>query len=96
LKAIGFGRQLVLFLVLAEAMIVSGVGGVIGTIGSKLFFDSYDIAKHSAGFLPFFYVPWSTALAGLAVSLLIGFLSGVVPAVRAARLSVVNGLRKVV
>jgi ABC-type antimicrobial peptide transport system permease subunit len=33
---------------------------------------------------------------GLAVSLLIGFASGFVPAINAARLSVVNGLRKVV
>ncbi|GAC1471950.1 MAG: ABC transporter permease [Isosphaeraceae bacterium] len=96
LKAIGFGKQLVLFLVLAEAMIVTGIGGVLGTIGSKFFFDFYDIAKHSAGFLPFFYVPWTTALIGLVVSLLIGFASGIVPAYRASRLSVVNGLRKVV
>ena len=33
---------------------------------------------------------------GLAVALLIGFFSGLFPAYRASKLSVVNGLRKVV
>ena len=96
LKAIGFGRQLVLFLILAEAMIVSGVGGLIGTVGCKLFFDVVDLSKYAGGFLPLFFVPWSTALMGLAVSLLIGFASGLIPAARAAQLSVIDGLRKVV
>ena len=96
LKAIGFGRQLILFFVLAEAMIVAGLGGVVGAMGGKLFFDSVDLSSYSGGFLPFFYVPWVTALVGLAVSVLIGFASGIIPAILAARLSVVKGLRKVV
>jgi putative ABC transport system permease protein len=56
----------------------------------------FDIARYSAGFLPFFYVPWNTALMGLGLSLLIGLASGVLPAARAAQLSVVDGLRKVI
>ncbi len=96
LKAIGFGKGLVIFLVLAEAVIVSGIGGLLGAIGSKLLFDVVDLSRYSGGFLPFFFVSWPTALAGLAVSLFIGFASGFIPAINAARLSVVNGLRKVV
>src|SRR5262249_33122329 len=96
LRAIGFGKQLILFLVLAEGMLVSGLGGIVGPIGSKLLCDVVDFARFSGGFLPFFYISWPTALIGLAVALAIGFVSGVVPAVRAAQLSVINGLRKVV
>lgn len=96
LKAIGFSKGRVIFLVMAEAMIVAGVGGIIGALGSKLLFDWVDIAKFTAGFLPFFYIPWSTALWGLGASLVIGLLSGFIPAIQAANLSVVNGLRKVV
>jgi putative ABC transport system permease protein len=96
LKAIGFSKPLVLALVLAEAVLVSGLGGVIGVFGCKLLCEVVDIAVLTGGFLPFFHVFWSTALLGLAVSLLIGFGSGIVPAVFAARLSVVGGLRKVV
>ncbi len=96
LKAIGFGRGLVVNLVLAESILVTMVGGAIGALGAKAFFDLVDISRYTAGFLPFFFVPWRTALLGLGAALVIGFLSGIVPAIGAARLSVVNGLRKVV
>ena len=96
LKAIGFGKPLVVFLVLAEATLVAGLGGIVGTLGCKLLCDVVDVARFSGGFLPFFYIPWTTALQGMAVALLVGFGSGFIPAVRAAQLSVVKGLRKVV
>lgn len=96
LKAIGFSSGLVLFLVLAEAMVLAGLGGLLGSFGGKLLFDTVDVAKYSAGFLPFFYVSTRTATIGLCLSLLIGFCSGIIPAMLAARSSVINGLRKVV
>jgi putative ABC transport system permease protein len=96
LKAIGFGKSLLIALVLAEALLVTGLGGVVGALGSKLVCDVIDLGRYTASFLPFFYIPWSTAILGLGVSLLIGLASGFIPAVRAARLSVVQGLRKVV
>ena len=77
-------------------MLVSGLGGFLGTIGCKVLCDVVDVSKYTGGFLPFFYIPWSTAIVGLVFSLSIGFFSGVIPAVLAARLSVVDGLRKVV
>lgn len=96
LKAIGFTRGLVLFLVLAEAMLITGIGGLVGSLGAKLLFDSVDLSRFTGGILPFFFIPWSIALVGLGLSLLIGFVSGIIPAALAARLSVINGLRKVV
>ena len=96
LKAIGFPKGLVLFLVLTEAVLVSGLGGAIGSLGSKAFFDYVDIAPYTGGFLPFFYVSWNIALLGLGVSLFVGFASGLFPALFAANSSVTSGLRKVV
>ena len=96
LKAIGFGKSLVVMLILAESIIIAGIGGLLGAIGIKLFCDVVDLSRYSAGMLPFFYVPWSTAVGGLLVALGIGTFSGLFPALRASRLSVVNGLRKVV
>ncbi len=96
LKAIGFGAPLVLFLVLAESTLVAGIGGLVGAVGSKFLCDIFDLSRFTGGFLPFFYISWSTALMGLGLALFIGFWSGFIPAVRAARMSVVNGLRKVV
>jgi putative ABC transport system permease protein len=96
LKAIGFSKELVLFLVMTEAVLVSGFGGALGTLGCKGFCDYVDISQFTGGFLPFFYVSWNIALLGLGISLFIGFASGFIPAVLAANSSVVNGLRKVV
>ncbi len=96
LKAIGFSRARVLFLVMTEAILVAGLGGAIGALVARRSSTSYDISPYTAGFLPFFYVPWSIAWAGLSVSLLIGFASGVFPAIFAANSSVIDGLRKVV
>jgi putative ABC transport system permease protein len=96
LKAIGFSKELVLFLVLTEAVLVAGIGGAMGTLGCKAFCDFVDISVYTGGFLPFFYVPWNVALLGLSVSLFVGFASGFFPALFAANSSVINGLRKVV
>lgn len=96
LKAIGFPKGRVLFLVLAEAVIIAGLGGLVGAIGTKLLFDVFDIAPYTGGFFPFFFVPWNIALLGLAGSLVIGLVSGLVPALNAANTPVVEGLRKVV
>ena len=96
LKAIGYGKNLILFLVLAEAMLLTGLGGMLGAFGCKLFCDVVDVARYSAGFLRFFYVSLANATLGVVLSLLIGFFSGIVPAVLAARSSVIQGLRKVV
>ena len=96
LKAIGFGKALVVSLILAESVLIAGFGGLLGSVGIKIFCDYVDLSKYTAGFLPFFYVPWSTAVFGLLVAVAIGVFSGLFPAWRASRLSVVNGLRKVV
>jgi putative ABC transport system permease protein len=96
LKAIGFSKGQVLFLVLTEAILVAGLGGVLGSLGCKALCDLVDVAKYTAGFLPVFFVPWRIALFGLLVSLFVGFVSGVFPAILAANSSVINGLRKVV
>jgi putative ABC transport system permease protein len=96
LKAIGFSKGLLLFIVLAEAMLIAGVGGIVGSLGAKAFFDAVDIAPYTAGFMPFFFIPWNTALGGVVASIGIGLLSGLIPAFRASHISVIDGLRKVV
>ncbi len=97
LRSIGFGRILVMSLVLGEAVAIAVVGGVIGSLGGKLLFMLFDITLTAIpGMAGGFYIPWSTALGGLALAVAIGLASGVVPAWQAARVSVVDGLRKVV
>jgi putative ABC transport system permease protein len=82
-------------MVLFEAMLIGLLGGVAGAMGAKLLFATVDFSKWLTGF-GFLYVPWNTALLGLLMASLIGLLSGIIPAWRAAQLSVVDGLRRVV
>lgn len=95
LKAVGFSQNTVLGMFLSESILIGLLGGVAGALGAKLLFDSIDISKFQPQ-LAMFYVPWSTALWGLGLAAIVGFLSGIIPAWRAAHLSVVDGLRKVV
>ena len=97
LKAIGFTRPLVLFMVLSEAVLVAGVGGAIGSLGSQgASATSWTSRNSLAASCRSTTFPGTSHLTGLAVSLLIGLASGLYPAVRAANLSVIDGLRRVI
>jgi putative ABC transport system permease protein len=96
LKAIGFSRPMVLALVLCEAIVIALAGGLVGVIGARLLFTYSDLTISGIPGFNAFYIPWSTVTFGLAVAVAIGLASGIVPAWRAAQVSVVEGLRKVV
>lgn len=98
LKAIGFSKPRVLALVLGESTMISILGGVLGIAGGLGALQLLSSVPIAAALFP---IP-VTALAGpwlaglIAVAAGIGFVSGVVPAVRASQLSVVDGLRRIV
>jgi putative ABC transport system permease protein len=94
-KAIGFGQTTILGLFLSEATLIGMLGGILGAGGGKLLLEAVDLSKMIPG-LGWLYVPWTTALAGVALATSIGFVSGLFPAWRAAHVSVIEGLRKVV
>jgi putative ABC transport system permease protein len=95
LKAIGFNQPTVLGMFLAESVAIGLLGGILGALGAKLLFASVDLSTIDAG-LGMFFIPWRTALWGLALATVVGLLSGLIPAWNASRVSVVDGLRKVV
>ncbi|MDZ4657629.1 MAG: FtsX-like permease family protein [Bythopirellula sp.] len=94
-KAIGFPQSTILGLFLSEAVVIGLLGGIMGAFGAKLLFSVVDFSKIIPG-LAWLYVPWSTALWGVALATGIGLVSGIIPAYRAANVSVIEGLRKVV
>jgi putative ABC transport system permease protein len=95
LKAIGFSRARVLNMILGESCLISAIGGLLGLAVGGGFLQ----LVHSAfpQVIPFSVAdmagPWMLWIVGIAVG--IGLISGIVPAVRAAQLSVVDGLRRV-
>jgi putative ABC transport system permease protein len=93
LKTIGFTDRTLFGLVMLEAGMVAGVGALLGLGGAKLLYRATNF--NAGGFLPGFDVTGRTLLSGAGVTLLLLLASGLVPAVRAARLPVVQALRKV-
>ena len=92
LKTIGFSDTTVLLLVMAEALTVGLVGGGIGVIVGKLYTLTGD---PTGGLLPIFYLAPQNMLMGLLLGVFIGMLSGLMPAVFAMRLRIVEALRRV-
>jgi putative ABC transport system permease protein len=96
LKAIGFPKSRVLCMILGESCFIAGLGGLVGLVVGSAFLQLLNGA--SPQFFPFgisqLAGPWMLTIIVIAAA--IGFVSGIVPAVRAARLSVIDGLRRVV
>jgi putative ABC transport system permease protein len=87
-KALGARRQEVLFQFLAEAVVLTSVGGVIGVlIGSAI-----GVAIHFASGFPI-SLPWWSFAIGLGFSGGVGIFFGMVPAYRAAKLDPIEALR---
>lgn len=98
LKAIGFSKQRVLALVLGEATMIAIIGGLLGIVGGLGALHLLSQVPVAASMFPLpvwaLAGPWLLGLIGVAAG--IGFVSGVVPAILAAQLSVIDGLRQVV
>jgi putative ABC transport system permease protein len=92
LKTIGYSDTKVLLLVMAEALTVGLVGGSIGVLAGKLYTLTGD---PTGGLLPIFYLAPQNMLMGLVLALIIGTLSGLMPAIFAMRLRIVEALRRV-
>jgi putative ABC transport system permease protein len=92
LKAIGFSDGFLLVLVIVETLVVAAVGGGIGLALAKLFTLRGDPTR---GLLPFFYLPPNPIVLGFVLALAVGLMSGILPALSAKRLRVVDALRRV-
>jgi putative ABC transport system permease protein len=90
LKAVGYSDRFVLAFVLAESLLIAGVGGALG-----LWLAHGMVAQDITRGLLAMYLPGSALAAGVAVALGTGFLAGLLPAVGAMRLSVVDALRRI-
>jgi putative ABC transport system permease protein len=93
LKTVGFSDGLLFALVMVEAGALALTGAAIGLGAAKILYPA--IHFNGAGFLPGFTVATSTLIIGALVAVALMLASGLVPALRAARLPIVQALRKV-
>ncbi|HEV2105639.1 MAG TPA: ABC transporter permease [Candidatus Eisenbacteria bacterium] len=91
LKTLGFSDGAVFGMVVAEAACITLGGGVAGALLAKLAIERSGF--NALGFLPPMIVYWRTVAVGVLIAVGIGAVSGLVPAVRAARLRIVDALR---
>lgn len=96
LKAIGFEQRLVLAIMLTEFILLTAIGGAIGSYGAHFLFLFVDAGKMTQGFLQNLGVHAKTLTICMATAIGVGLIAGGFPALRASNLRVVDGLRRVV
>lgn len=92
LKTVGFGNGAVFGLVMAESVLITLVGGGLGLLLARVAFLGRNPLNQ---FFPGFGVTPGTIALGLATAVALGLISGAIPALQSARLSVVSALRRV-
>jgi putative ABC transport system permease protein len=98
LRALGFGSTPVVVSVLAEALIIALVGGVIGALISYFAFNG--VRASTMNFSTFSQITFAFTVTpvvlvlGVVYALILGFVGGLFPSIRAARLPITTGLRE--
>lgn len=90
LKTIGFSNRSVLWLVLAEAVLLVVLGGVLGLAIAAAIMPAVSAA--SGGMIQLPTVLPQTWLVGIGLAVLIGVVVGLLPALRGMRLNIVDAL----
>jgi len=100
LRAIGFGAGSVVVSVLAEALLLSVAGGLVGALCAWILFDGHVSSMMLSGLQPpiafAMEVTPRLVVLGIIWACVIGFAGGLFPAIRAARLPVAQALNAVV
>jgi len=87
-KAIGAKRSNIILQFLTEAMTLSGVGGIVGVFGGLALGFAGNMALGFPLAIPIFWI-----LVGFFVSVTVGLVSGIYPAIKAAYLDPIEALR---
>lgn len=95
LRALGFGRFAVLSSVLFEAALLGVAGGIVGGLAAYAAFNGFQastVNQFSQIVFEFAVTP-SLIIGGIIYALILGFVGGLLPAIRAARLPVAVAMR---
>jgi putative ABC transport system permease protein len=90
LKALGYADHFVLTLVLVESVLIAVLGGFTGVALAKF----VTLQGDPTHMLPAFYFSPGGMAAGVAATVLVGLVAGLLPALSAMRLPVVQSLRR--
>jgi putative ABC transport system permease protein len=93
MKTLGFEDRTIFQIIMAEAGFITLGGGLAGALLAKWLIESSGF--NAGGLLPPMTVSWATVATGIVIAVLMGLASGLLPAAQAARLTIVDALRRV-
>ncbi len=93
LRTVGFTRWSVLTLLIGEAVTLSLAGGILGLLAAYLLLYKLANSAQGASFAFALTITLRTSLAVMATAIAVGFLSAAIPAYRASRIPIAEGLR---
>jgi putative ABC transport system permease protein len=93
MRTLGFPAATIFLLIAGEALMMSIVGGLVGVGAARLIVSPTLLPP--GGLMPEISVNTANMIVGTGLSVLIGLLAGAIPATMAARLKIVDALRRV-
>lgn len=93
LKALGFGDRAIFRLWLTEGLVVCGMGGALGAFAAWWIFGNVGV-EAMYRFFPSFTITRETLAIAVGTALVVGLVSGLVPALLSARLKVMDALAR--
>lgn len=88
-KALGAKKSTIAFQFLYEAILVGQMGGIVGIVLGCLI----GLAISKFAFQIEFVIPWTAIIAATTITFIVALISGIVPALKAAKLDPVESLR---
>jgi putative ABC transport system permease protein len=98
LRVLGFRPKSIQLMIVGEAMAIAVVAGLFGLAIAVPLVDlavGRFLEENMGKFFPAFRVTWATSATAFGLTLSLGALSALIPAVRAGRLSVSDALKRV-
>jgi putative ABC transport system permease protein len=92
LKTLGFPDGRILWMVLAESVLIAAVGGGAGLALGYVAISA--MGDPTGGLLPAFYFPTPSIVLGIVLVLTLGLAAGFLPAWQAGRLRITDALRR--
>jgi len=94
LKTLGFPPGLILYMMVAESMMIALAGGLLGSAGARYLYRVLNMDTVSRGFLQQLDVRWNTVLLSAGIALAVAMFSTILPAYTASRLPIAVAVRR--